>query len=166
MQIEKMPLGSPALAPRKPTARSRITNHSDLLPNIDGRSQVARRYRDITAAILADQGGLEQCSESRQQLIRRFAAAAVLSEQIEAQLANGASIDIAQHALLCSTLTRLASRIGIDRIARDPMTLSEYLAQKQAETAEDGYDEESAINDAREETAAGDPPNDSSAVLP
>lgn len=157
---------SSILAPRKPTARSRITNHSDLLPNIDGRSQIARRYRDITAQILADQGGLEQCSESRQQLIRRFAAAAVLAEQIEAKLANGASIDIAQHALLCSTLTRLASRIGIDRIARDPMSLAQYIAAKAAEAAEDSEGDEQAINPPDEETAAGDSANAASDVLP
>ena len=41
--------------------------------------QVARRYRNTSTAILIDQGGMEQCSESRKQLIRRFAAAAVLA---------------------------------------------------------------------------------------
>jgi hypothetical protein len=50
--------------------------------------------------------------------VRRFAAAAVLAEQMESRLANGEQIDI-QHALLCSTLTRLAQRIGIERRARD-----------------------------------------------
>jgi hypothetical protein len=34
-------------------------------------------------------------------------------------LANGEQIDIQEHALLCSTLTRLAQRIGIERRARD-----------------------------------------------
>ena len=84
--------------------KSRITNGKDLLPNIDGRSVIARRYRDIVSAILADQGGADRCSESRQQLIRRFAAAAVLAEQLEGRLANGEQIDIAEHATLSSTL--------------------------------------------------------------
>jgi hypothetical protein len=67
------------------------------------------------------------------QLIRRFAAAAVLAEQMEGRLANGEAIDINQHATLSSTLVRLASRIGIDRVARDiTPTLREYLAQLQA----------------------------------
>jgi hypothetical protein len=55
----------------------------------------------------------------RLQLVRRFAAAAVLAEQMESRLANGEQIDIQEHALLCSTLTRLAQRIGIERRARD-----------------------------------------------
>ena len=37
-------------AVRKPTARSRVNNGRDVLPNVDGRSLVARRYRDVAAA--------------------------------------------------------------------------------------------------------------------
>ena len=69
---------------RKLYARSRVSNGKDLLPDIDGRSMVARRYRDIASAIVSDQGGFDHCSESRKQLIRRFAAASVLAEQMEA----------------------------------------------------------------------------------
>ena len=90
--------------------RSRMTNGTALLPDIDGRSAIARRFKDITSGILADQGGADQCSESRLQLVRRFAAAAVLAEQMESRLANGEQIDIQEHALLCSTLTRLGRR--------------------------------------------------------
>jgi hypothetical protein len=125
-------------APRKPTARSRVSNGRDLLPGIDGRSIVARRYRDIAAAILADQGGEAQCSESRKQLIRRFAAAAVLAEQLESRLANGEQIDIAEHATLSSTLVRLGSRIGIDRVPRNVTpSLSSYLESLEDDAADD-----------------------------
>jgi hypothetical protein len=81
--------------------RSRITNGRDVLPNVDGRSIIARRFRDIVSAMVADQGGTDQCSESRIQLIRRFAAAAVLAEQMEAELARGKSIDI-RESMHCS----------------------------------------------------------------
>ncbi len=111
-------------ARRKPTARARVSNGRDVLPNVDGRSLIARRYRDIADAILVDQGGAARCSESRVQLVRRFAAASVLAEQLEARLANGEQIDIAEHATLSSTLVRLAQRIGIDRVARDVGGLS------------------------------------------
>jgi hypothetical protein len=121
---------------RKKHGRSRIGNGRDILPDVDGRSVIARRYRDITRAILVDQGGVEQCSESRQQLIRRFAAAAVLAEQLEAKLANGATIDVGQHALLCSTLTRLAQRIGINRVAKAVPSLDEYLSTSNIDAEE------------------------------
>ena len=114
----------------KSKQRSRIGNGSALLPGIDGRSLIARRYGEISLAILIDQGGVEACSEARQQLIRRFSASAVLAEQLEAKLANGEQIDINEHAKLVSTMVRVAKRIGIDRIARDVTpTLSEYLQQ-------------------------------------
>ena len=82
--------GSPHLVPRKASARSRVSNGADILPDVDGRSAVARRYRDIAVQIIADMGGASQCAEARLQLIRRFAAAAVLAEQMEARLANPA----------------------------------------------------------------------------
>jgi hypothetical protein len=128
---------SPVKGVPKPEFRSRISNGKDLLPGIDGRSLVARRYRDISSAILTDQGGADRCSEARQQLVRRFAAAAVIAEQLEARLANGEAISITEHALLCSTLVRVARQIGVGRIAKDiTPSLSEYLRGKTLEAAE------------------------------
>jgi hypothetical protein len=117
--------------------RSRVSNGTDVLPHVDGRSLIARRLRDIQSAIMIDQGGAERLSEARLQLVRRFAAAAVIAEQLEADLANGKPIDIAHHALLCSTLVRVARQIGVNRIARDiTPTLDQYLRAKQTEAAE------------------------------
>ena len=67
-------------------------------------------------------------AEARLQLIRRFAALAVHAEVVEARLANGEKIDMVEHAQLSSTLVRIASRIGIDRIPKDVTpTLATYL---------------------------------------
>jgi hypothetical protein len=120
-----------AVVERRPSKqRSRLTNGKDLLPDIDGRSAMARRFKDITAAVVTDQGGIGACSESRLQLVRRFAAAAVLAEQMEAALVRGEQIDITEHAVLCSTLVRIAQRIGINRIARDvSLTLGDLLRE-------------------------------------
>ena len=104
------------------------------LPDTDGRPVIALRFRDIAAAILVDQGGAELCSESRRQLIRRFSAACVLAEDLEGRLARGEEIDVERHALLCSTMTRLAHRIGIDRRAKNiAPSLSEYLTPQATE---------------------------------
>jgi hypothetical protein len=128
---------------QKNALRSRITNGRDVLPDVDGRSLIARRYRDISSAIIVDQGGADQCSESRLQLIRRFAAAAVLAEQLESRLANGEQIDVQEHATLSSVLVRLATKIGVDRVPRDISgpTLSDLVRwddeeQRQEEAAE------------------------------
>ena len=120
---------------RRPSKqRSRLSNGTKLLPDLDGRSAMARRFRN--SAVLTDQGGADQCSESRLQLVRRFAAAAVLAEQLEAALANGQEINIAEHGLLCSTLVRIAQRIGIDRVPRDvSLTLADILRENEGDAS-------------------------------
>jgi hypothetical protein len=125
---------SGGIAGRKEYGRDSVSNGNDILPGTDGRSVIARRYRAITSAILVDQGGFDACSESRKQLIRRFAAAAVLAERMEARLANGEEIDIAEHALLVSSMVRVARQIGVNRIPRNiTPTLDQYLVSEAAE---------------------------------
>lgn len=116
-------------ADAKSHGRSKVSNGKDILPDCDGRSVIARRYRDIASAILIDQGGADLCSESRKQLVRRFAAAAVLAEQMEAALARGQEISITEHCLLASTMVRIGHRIGIDRI---PKPISDEDAELEA----------------------------------
>lgn len=126
-------LAATSLTPevRKPQARSRLTNGKDILPGIDGRSVVARRYHDLVAQLVADAGGAERLSEVRAQLIRRFAALAVQAEAMEAQLASGQPIDLGEHALVSSTLVRISTRLGIERRAREiTPRLQDYLANR------------------------------------
>jgi hypothetical protein len=104
--------------PFKPRARSKISNAIGKLPDTDGRTLIGRRFRDITRALQIDAGG-HDLPEVRVQLIRRFAAASVVAEMMEAKLAAGEDINIQDHCQLCSTLVRISQRIGIDRIARD-----------------------------------------------
>jgi hypothetical protein len=128
------PIDRQRIGPRPRALRSRITNGRDILPGIDGRGAVARRYRDIVSAILVDQGGVDRCSESRKQLIRRFAAAAVIAEQLEARLANGGTINVTEHAQLSSTLVRISARIGLNRRLRDiTPALPDYLDAAETE---------------------------------
>jgi hypothetical protein len=103
----------------KKHGRSRLTNaRALLLDQVDGRSALYRRYRDVANQILQDQGGIDQCSESRKHLIKRFAAAAVLAEQIEARIVNGKPVDIAEFAQLSSTLVRITNHLGLERIPK------------------------------------------------
>ena len=130
----RKPRSKPSQGVRKPTARSGVSNGRDVLPGVDGRSVIARRYYDIQSAIIVDQGGADRISEARLQLVRRFSAAAVMAELLEAKLAAGEEISITEHALLVSSLVRVANKIGIDRIPKDvgSNSLDEYLASKAA----------------------------------
>jgi hypothetical protein len=116
----------------KGVAKSAVSNGKDLLKGVDGRSSLARRYRDVMEALIADQGGPAALSEVRRQLIRRFSACAVLAEDLESKFVNGEEISLTDHALLSSTLVRIAQRLGLDQRARAVIpSLTDYLEAKQ-----------------------------------
>ncbi len=62
-----------------------------------------------------------------------------MAEDMEARLVQGATIDIGDYSQLTSTMVRLASRIGLDRLPRDipPANLDAYIAKRKAEAASD-----------------------------
>jgi hypothetical protein len=64
---------------RKSKGRSRITNHKSKLPELDGRTSAARRFRDLVSAYIADMGGADQCSDIKLGLLRRLASVTVQS---------------------------------------------------------------------------------------
>ena len=108
-----------SFTPRSPTNRTRVSNGSDILPNVDGRTVTARRIYDIAAAIATDLGGADRISETQLNLVRRFASIATLAEEQEAKLARGEEVNVEQLAQLSSALCRLASRIGLRRVPRN-----------------------------------------------
>lgn len=104
-----------------------------LSDHVDGRGQAARRYRDLCAAIAADQGGTDRLSSARLQLIRRFAGGAVLAEQMESRIVLGEQVDVGEYSQLSSTLVRIAQRIGINRLPKNVTPdLRDYLEAKTA----------------------------------
>jgi hypothetical protein len=112
-------LDKSACNPRHKKARSKITNHQDLLPGLDGRSSAARRFRDLVSAYIVDMGGLDQCSEVKLGLLRQLAAVTVQAELLAAQMVNGVPVDIPTLCQLASTTVRLSTRLGIERIAKN-----------------------------------------------
>jgi hypothetical protein len=97
--------------------RSRVTNNSALLPNTDGRLAISRRFKDIASQIISDHG--HDVSETTLQLIRRFAECACLAELEAAKLMRGEPISVPEICQLVSTMTRVAARIGCDRVPVD-----------------------------------------------
>ena len=122
-----MPSDSAATTARKPEARSRVSNGSSLFliehegQAIDGRTTVARRFRDILDSILSDLGGRDQISEGEYQLARRAAALSVLAEVAEAWLAaqRFEKVVIEDFCRLVSSLNRTLSNLGLGRRQRD-----------------------------------------------
>src|SRR5690348_9214168 len=77
---KKKPGPGDGKAAKRPTFRSRVTNGTDLLPSVDGRSTPARVMRDTYQAMVSHCGG-EHITEARRLLARRVAC-------LEAELVN------------------------------------------------------------------------------
>jgi hypothetical protein len=135
-----MSMDSPAvrsqIASPPPAVRSRVTNHRDLLPGLDGRSSAARRFRDLVAAFVNDMGGVEQCSDIKLGLLRRLAAVTVQAEVLEARMINGEQVDIGTLCTLASTTVRLSQRLGIERAPKDVTPDPLDYARERDEAAE------------------------------
>ena len=102
----------------RPSARSRVSNGKDLfLEGVDGRSVIARRYRDILAQLTSDIGG--DPSEAQNIIIRRATQLAVWCEQAEAEAAGGKPLNIGEYATAKNTLHRLLTTLGLERRMRD-----------------------------------------------
>jgi hypothetical protein len=153
-----LPVASPATTVRKPFSRTRVTNGKDVLPGVDGRTLLARRYQDLVANLTADAGGDAGMSEARRQLIRRFAALAVLAESTEARLALGEPIDLSEYCSISSTLVRLASRLGLNRAAKLVPQLRDYIEAKAGPGAPPHLDKINKARQARAQAKANDPP--------
>jgi hypothetical protein len=107
----------------KDSFRSAVTNGRDLLAGIDGRSLVARRYRDVECTIAQDLGGADQLSEAQLQLIRSAAGLIVLRENLDAATVNGEPIDIGNYCKISNSLNRVLGAIGLRRVSKDVSSL-------------------------------------------
>src|SRR5215831_3916150 len=121
----------------KPEARSRISNGSQLLAGVDGRSTWARRLRDLIELHTNDLGGDANISEAERAIIRRASVLIVELERMETDfaLANGApniaTLDAYQRA--AGNLRRLLESLGLQRRARDVTPgVRQYVAVKAA----------------------------------
>jgi hypothetical protein len=98
--------------------RSRVSNGSTaFLNDVDGRSALARRYRDILADLKTDLGG--DPSTAKVMICRRAATLAVWCEQAEAKMAEGQPVNIAEFTTASNALRRLLADIGLERKSRD-----------------------------------------------
>jgi hypothetical protein len=120
---------TPDRTPQKRHARSRVTNGTELLPDIDGRSAMARRYRDVMQQLTSDAGG--DPSGAQQAIIRRACSLIVVCEQAEAELLAGVKLNVAEFVTATNSLRRLLQDLGLERKAKDVTpTLASYIASK------------------------------------
>ena len=123
----------PPVASRQRAHRSAVSNGTRLfcVDGLDGRSQTARRFRDLVETIGNDLGGVDHLSEGQKQLIRRAATLSIMAEAMEADAVRNLAFDGEAYGVLCDRLGRCLHRLGLERKARDVTpTLQSYLAAK------------------------------------
>lgn len=102
-----------------------------MLSGVDGRSLMARRFREIHASIESDLGG--DLTEAQRHLIARAATLAIWCEAREAELAQGNDFDAGAYATIANSLRRLLTDLGLERQMRDAApTLEQYLRDRSA----------------------------------
>lgn len=127
---------SPLITEQKPLHRSRVTNGSVLLQNVDGRSGWARRMRDLMALHLSDLGGEAAVSTAEKSIVRRIATLTVELERMEERFATDGEADVDALDLYSRTsgnLRRLLEAIGPRRRLKDiTPDLTTYIAGRAA----------------------------------
>jgi hypothetical protein len=97
---------------------------------IDGRTKARRAFDAIASGIAADLGGESRLSTVQKHLVEAFAGAAIHVNDLNARLLLGQKVDIVEHSQAISTMVRIASRIGIQRVAKDVPELQSYLRER------------------------------------
>jgi hypothetical protein len=124
-----------AVVSQSSRSRSRVSNGSCLLPEVDGRSATARRYRDLAKAFADEVGGEAAMTEPEKALVRLAAALTVQGETMQAAIIRGDTVDDEQVVRIANALTRALSQLR--RKSRSPKTaapsLQDYLAKRDAE---------------------------------
>jgi hypothetical protein len=136
---EMMP-ASAELEGSKSKGRSRISNGSNILPGVDGRSTWVRRLRDLISLHLSDLGGEDAASEAERSIIRRASTLTVELERLELAFATqgeatAEQLDLYQRT--ANSMRRLLESIGIKRVPRDVTpNLHDYIAAQRADDDE------------------------------
>jgi hypothetical protein len=87
------------------------------LSQVDGRTRLARRYRDHVDALSSMAGGSP--SPAQEMLIRRVASMTVQLELEDAKLMSGMPIDATLYARVSNIVSVLLAKLGMARTNRD-----------------------------------------------
>lgn len=124
------------LVMRCATSRSKISNRTRLLSNVDGRSREARRFRDLVASFASEIGS--DLGEVEMGLVRQAAGLALRAEQLQEAIVRAEPVDNDELIRISGTSRRILALLA-DKAAKrkqPPPTLRDRLQQRAAERAE------------------------------
>ena len=109
------------VASRQRAHRSAVSNGTRLfcVDGLDGRTQTARRFRDLVEVIGNDLGGADRLSEGQKQLIRRAATLSTMAESVEADMVRDMAFDVLVYGTVGDRLRRILESLGLERVPKD-----------------------------------------------
>jgi hypothetical protein len=126
-----------------PRVRTALANGSRVLDGVDGRSHVARRYRELGALISSDLGGSDHLTEAQKQLVRSAAGLIVLRERLDVRAAQGEGVNSGEYCAISNTLRRVLATIGLQRV---PIDVTESVEARLARLLEEATGPEEATS--------------------
>jgi hypothetical protein len=98
-------------ADRSPMLRSRVSNRPGRLPGVDGRSERARRFKDLTSGLKRDIGRAPSAAE--ESLIDQAAALMIQREVMTTASALGEPIDTKELVRISGAVGRTLTALGL-----------------------------------------------------
>jgi hypothetical protein len=120
--IAQLPAACPPEAPAKPKRRrpyKAIKPRPFTREQLDQRTAAFKMFDSLYAAVASDCGGMDQISAVQRELIEAFCGVAIRLNDLNTRGLAGQPVNLSDLSLAASTLTRLASRIGIARRAKE-----------------------------------------------
>jgi hypothetical protein len=112
--------------------RGRVRDEARLLTreNLDGRTLAAKRFEAVARELAEDLGGADRLSAIQRHLVEAFAGVSIHLSDLHTRMLLGEKINIVEHATAVSTMVRIATRVGVERVQREIEPLNEYLSRK------------------------------------
>jgi hypothetical protein len=108
-------LDKPVPRRRHRAVRPQLANRAAL----DGRTTAAKQFDRLVAAVEADLGGADRLSTVQRVLIEAFAGSTIAMHNLNVRALLGQDVDPATFGVIVSSIVRVASRLGVNRVARD-----------------------------------------------
>lgn len=115
-RMSDMAIGTSAPARKRKNIKRRTKYQLPTRDNLDGRPNAAKAFDRLFSAISSDLGG--DLTAVERSLVEGFCGATVVLQALNTKLALGQDIDLSEHAAVCSSMVRIAAKIGLSRRSR------------------------------------------------
>jgi hypothetical protein len=107
----------------------------DFIERVDRRTVLGRAVHTRYHAVVSDLGGEEALSTIKRSHVRRLVTLETMIEGIEARALAGEEVDAGSWTQLLNSWLGVASRLGLERKARNVRTLADVMRAKPTEGA-------------------------------